>query len=616
MSGPENIRGFDYQISYSLLKTLEHIQSGTAISAIQFESIDENEEDFNIIKEGGNEYHQIKKRIEGNHWTPSDLKKILDKFISKDDGITTFYFVTDGTANPEVKKLKNKLDAKEEIEKLFLEQFLEEGRSIDELKKILKRTFIQTRYFSSDDDTNPAKNLKSEILRLLIQPPFNSKNIVESCYSSLWKLLFDFSRDAEPIYLKEIIEEFEKIGLYIEQRSWFDTPDISDFLGRENEIGIIKNELNKTHKLIIYGINGIGKTWISLKTVLELFPKNTCWIKVNFWTSIEYINFNVVAILYSKGFNFEAQELQNADIAERIPILLKILEKIEITLVIDSVNSGNNDLKKFIEQLVENSVSKKLIGNLIITSTHKINGYTNINIEKGDFSVYNLFGFSLEDTRSILRNILAKDFPITELDQIHDTLGGHPMSIFFLKQLLENNIIESTNFTSLEFKTIEATRDWILEKSIMSLSDSDRENLLKLSLFEGDIDEDEIAFILEVTLKPRYILKSLLDNHLISYSEENIIIHDSIKEIARNILDARFSLNIYKKLTDFYFSKMELEKATDDLVLYDVILKWGYNLEQLKSSEFLENKYKILLTLDSDCKYPKKSHSLKLDINV
>lgn len=49
MSGPENLKGFDYQITYSLLKTIELIKLGVLDCKIIYESLDENEEDFNII---------------------------------------------------------------------------------------------------------------------------------------------------------------------------------------------------------------------------------------------------------------------------------------------------------------------------------------------------------------------------------------------------------------------------------------------------------------------------------------------------------------------------------------------------------------------------------------
>lgn len=599
MSGPENLKGFDYQICYSLLRSLEYIKDGISIDAIQFESIDENEEDFNIISGTNKEYHQVKKRIEGNHWTPGDLKEIFEKFITKDDGKTIFYFVTDGTANPEVKKLRDHLDSKKNVGDNFLIQFLPEGKSLNELRRILARIIIRTRFFSSDDDTNPAKNLKHQILQILSQPPFDIKGSIESCYSSLWKLLFDLSRDAKPVMFEMLIQQFEKKDLHIQKTPWFDAPDISDFLGREEELEVIKNELIKTHKLIVYGINGIGKTWTSLKSVLDLFPNNVCWIKVNFWTSIDHVNFNVVSLLHSKGYQIEATMLQNVDLANRVQILLKILERVSITIVIDSINSASNELIKFVEQLIELALSKKILGNIIVTSTRRIACYSEIDVKNENISIYDLKGLSLEDTRLLLHNIV-RAVPVEEFDKIYKTLGGHPMSIFFLKQLVDNKVIDTKNFTSVEFETIEATRDWILSKSILNLPPVDKDSLLKLSLFQQDITEEEIIFILNSPTKPKYLLRNLLDNHLVSINEGHLVMHDSIREVTRNMLSIEFKMETHKKLSEFYFAKMQSSINANNGADYEDILKWGYHLEQLEGCNLLEERYELILLLKND----------------
>ena len=80
------------------------------MEAFQFESLLEDEEDFNVIKkDGSREYIQIKKKNEGYNWTPSELKKVFEKFYEKDKEGTSFTFVTNAGGNLDVSNLKNYL---------------------------------------------------------------------------------------------------------------------------------------------------------------------------------------------------------------------------------------------------------------------------------------------------------------------------------------------------------------------------------------------------------------------------------------------------------------------------------------------------------------------------
>lgn len=51
MSGVDNLRGIDYQISYSVLRLLQIlVNESDEVDSIQFESLTEDEEDLNIFK--------------------------------------------------------------------------------------------------------------------------------------------------------------------------------------------------------------------------------------------------------------------------------------------------------------------------------------------------------------------------------------------------------------------------------------------------------------------------------------------------------------------------------------------------------------------------------------
>jgi|GEM_PF-1337644 len=603
MSGPENLRGFDYQVSYSLLRVLEAIVENKSDITFQFESLNEEEEDFNIIDSNYTEFHQLKKRNEGNHWSPGDMKPIFANFISKDKNESKFFFITDGTANPELKKLRKNLSNPNVLEKEFLQQFLPENTSLENLKSLLLKLTILTRFFTSDDDTNPAKNLKQSIIEILSIQPFEIENEIDKVYSSLWKLVFDYSRKAAEVSIDSIRTEFEKCGIKIVDKPWAEIPRIIEFKGRIAELEIVSEKLNTTHKIVITGINGIGKTWFTSFFIEKFDPKTTCWLNCTIWTSIDHFIFLFRGLLHSLGKSNDAKSLQSLDGIDRIQKVLQLINTFSITIVIDSLNSSNAEFSSFVSEIVSNSLEKEISGNIIITSTKKIHGYNLIDVETEKISEYNLTGFSLEDTKEILRTI-SQDLTDAEMEEYHKAVVGHPMAIVFLKKLLRQNNISKEELIKLSGKSIEVARDWIIEKSISTLSLDSQQKLSKLSLLENGCSENEVNFCIESNLRPKYSLSELLHNKLISFIDENIYIHESIKEVASLMLSAENKLINHKEISDYYFSIMETITENDEGAPYEIIMKWGHQLEFLVNSKHLNNDFATVFKLSNseiDC---------------
>jgi hypothetical protein len=600
MGGPDNLKGFDYQITYSLLKTLELIKSGILDCEIIYESLDENEEDFNIIMPDVSEYHQLKKRIEGNHWTPSDLKEIFNKFISKDLLTTNFYFVTDGTANPAVKKLKDLLNKNELPSDDFLKDFLPTNNTLDELKKLLKRTTILTRHYSSEDDENPAKLLKSAVLDCLNKPPFKLNQNDNLTYNTVWKIIYDLAREAKSIEMKALLRAFEKSGIEIENTPWLALLKISEFKGRKEELEIIKSKLNVSKKLIINGINGIGKTWIIAKLIStdKGILKNSCWIQTNRWITIDRFIFLLTSFLYTNGKEQQADQIRKSEIADRIPSILNALHRYDFVLVIDSINSGNSDFQDFINDLVNQSLEIEFTGKLIISSTKRNFKFSENTLSENKISEYNLLGFSLEDTISIL-NEVNDYFENDEIKDFHKSIGGHPMSIFFLKELIMRDFITKEEVNKIKLKSIENARDWIIEKSIYQLSESSKMNLLNLSVIEDVITFPEAELLLDTSIKPKYLLRELYDFNLISLNEDGLVLHDSIREVVINMLTKDAKYLLHKKLKDFYFAIIEPLYGTKDGIDDELIMKWGTHIECLENSPYIEDKFSKILQLDN-----------------
>jgi hypothetical protein len=210
MSGPENLRGMDYQVAYSIYASLQSITGvWKDISSLQFESLDEDEEDFNLVRTDGlKEYFQIKKKCEGYHWTPGELKKIFKSFSEKDsETVAIFFFITNAGGNTEVVKLKKALEEQQLIPENLLNQFRPTSIPKDKFIALLKKIKICTRSFPSNDDAQPALHLEREIKLYLCKYPIRIDEPVNSIYDNLWKFVFDIAKQAKKITLEELLSE-------------------------------------------------------------------------------------------------------------------------------------------------------------------------------------------------------------------------------------------------------------------------------------------------------------------------------------------------------------------------------------------------------------------------
>ena len=143
MSGIDAIRGFDYQISYTLFLIISFMKNEVdKIEKFKFESLTEEEEDFNIFyKIGTREYIQIKKKDESNMWSASEIKEAFAHYIKNYSDNTKFRFITNGSANKDVKKLKRCLaDEKYCISKKEIEKFRPNDCEFNQFVKIFSNS--------------------------------------------------------------------------------------------------------------------------------------------------------------------------------------------------------------------------------------------------------------------------------------------------------------------------------------------------------------------------------------------------------------------------------------------------------------------------------------------
>jgi len=598
MGGTDNIKGFDYQITYCVLRILELIiQNESNSLELLFESLNEEEEDFNIFRESGNEFIQIKKRIEGNHWTPVDIKEILSKFIEKDDGVAEFVFVTNGTGNPDVINLKKSINNAIAVNPEILNKFLPADKNSDDISNLLKRTKIYTRFGISDEDDDPAKILRTECKKLLNQYPFRIEGEnIDSIYNSIWKLVFDYSREGKKVELSLVKNEFENLGLSIAESPWLAQIEIAEFTGRDNELKLLSSSLEETQVLSLNGINGIGKTWTTIK-LLDTIGKldNTCWISINQWTNITNIQYILASYLFNANQQFQATKVQNSERIDIVDSIINSLQNFEYFLVFDSINSGSNEVQNFVKELVEISLSKSFSSKLILSSTETIFS-ARTQIQKSLFKEFDLVGFTLDETKTILLE-LANNFDENQIEEFHNSVGGHPMSIFFLKDLYPKKGIVKEDLLSLSEKSIEECRDYIIEKSIMTLQEDSKNYLFSLSIFNGTIDWAQCNAQIDSLLNAKTALYPLFQKRLLLNQDFGINMHDSIRAVCQSIISLEFKKKLLTRAENYILKKMEADLNGLGGALYEDMIKWSDILHQKYVVESLDGKYGFIFEL-------------------
>ena len=584
MSGPENLKGMDYQVSYSVLSLLQLIKSQSdKVAAIKFESLTEEEEDFNILwKDDTSDFIQIKKRSEGYHWTPCDLKVIFEKFYSKDSEINkvNFIFITNGGGNKTVSDLKYKLLNNEDISDDLLDEFTTSKLDRKKVKELLTKVSIQTHKYTYDDDSDPAFLIRKEIYRVINENTFFLSKNQDDVFNSLWVYAFDLAKKAATVQINKIIQDLKGMGIKIlTSASWYQIPNLDDFTGRNKELLEVRSKLLLNRKVVVTGISGIGKSLL-LAQLAETFKnegKRVFWIGLNLLHTQEDILKLLCAFLEYSGYQQDCEKLSYSEKYYIIPNIIELLHNREIYLFFDSLDKSLDSTARFIEELFATSLNKELKGALLVSSIETPNFYTKQDVVSNKIFEYHLSGFNFEDVNSILKECTVK-FDNKQITEFYTKIGGFPLSVIFFRQLIANSSINQTDFEYLMQQSVENAREWLFTKVFKILTNEEQSVLLTISIFNYPFSEQEAELIVESAVRPKYIFDGLVRRNILSLNGSNFILHDYIRLLTYDMLSKNTKINLHIKVRDYYENLMlDMKEGRT----YDNIFKWAYHIESI-----------------------------------
>ena len=472
MSGIDAIRGFDYQVSYTLFLVVSLIaKNNNEIEKFKFESLTEEEEDFNIFyKSGEKEYIQIKKKDEGNMWSASEMKDVFAHYINNYNCNTKFRFITNGSANKDVKKLKKALSNKRNtLSKKEIEKFRPNGCEYEYFLEVMNSIRLETLSLTSNNENDISEVVKKETTRLLVSASFFLKDDTVLIYDRLWKFIFDLSKNGEEILYTDLKEKMSKIGVeYISSELWLKFPKMNEFVGREKEIQKLINVCESQKKISVFGISGIGKSYLAAKWAKRMknANENVCWLSLRAnmtYDKLIKILGDFVEVTLNKDFFKE--ELGNKDLAEQIEILSDVLHNNKIILVIDSYEKAEGNIQFLLENVFRN-IKKSGKSIMLVTTTHRKNLYTENDIKLEKVFEYALDGFSFEDIKKLYAECNLSEKEIKEVWQI---IGGFPIANSLLISYIRDNE-NSFEITELINLTNEEKNQWLFRSIYQDLS--------------------------------------------------------------------------------------------------------------------------------------------------
>jgi hypothetical protein len=373
MSGPENLRGIDYQVSCSLFLILnKFLNTGSEVIEIQIESLDEDGEDLAFRLQNGTTLQiQIKKLAEGYNWTPSSIRPVLSRF-SKMDENTDFLFISDGSASRQLESLKRFLEGQGDLTPAERDSACGEGLSYPALLSLRGRVRIKTRYFPSSDESNPAQQLRAEINRTLLRSPFLIDRDAAEVTERLWRVVYESGRTALSFSREELIARFLVAGLRLEKNEWAAYPVTQNFYNHTEPIDNLVSALANGAIIMIFGMGGSGKTTLAAEaaSMAALGGRKTCWLTMSEFLEPADINQALAQYCSIIGFAEAAENLRLAEPYRSSAIIANTFHRFSITAVFDRLEAASPRLTGFISDILASLPPSKRPGSIIVTSRH------------------------------------------------------------------------------------------------------------------------------------------------------------------------------------------------------------------------------------------------------
>ncbi len=347
-----------------------------------------------------------------------------------------------------------------------------------------------------------------------------------------------------PLNLNIILGE-RKTGIDVNILSNYSTrvPRVYGFINRRKELNVLKNPSNRS--IYIWGLSGIGKTWLVTKYVSE---ENTpvLWIDLNESTTLYNVLWRIASFL-SKLLEEEfAKNMYLEYITE--DNLVNYLSKLNVKFIIvfdgyERIHS--TETREFIRNMlfhrnnnIKIIVISRFLDNELLKTSDKV-------------IVLKLNEFTYNDIKAFFekRGLVIHEKYIKVVEKL---TSGIPLLINVFVNVLKHSDVGVDELDKVsEFSTVKKS---LIKQIVEGLSTYEKE-LIRLLLLTGSPTPFSLIEYVIGRKKSREALLKLMYRGLINVQGENVYLHPIIHPHISEFVNEPFRKNYYRKIGEYYKKK-------------------------------------------------------------
>lgn len=564
MSGPDTLRGIDYQITTSALRVLTALaQDGNALREVTFDSLDDEGEDLTLVFSDDTRHQiQIKKRSEGYLWTEQGVRNIIAHFLNTSRNGSEFIFITDAPGNPDVRRFKEG-----DIDAIKIQKLVSEHHTESSVRELLRRTTLHTRYFTSDDDQDPAKFVRSELERKLISPRIRTTRPIVDIVQRLWQTVFRYAREGATVNRADLVIDFGFAGVDIVGHKWQRFPVLDKLHGRLADIEALTKLVGSSPAVLVHGISGSGKTTLVAEVAKHLSTERpACWVTVGTYTDFK-------AIYAETASTVQLDPPKDpADTDMMIERVATAVSYHHLLLVVDSTEKASSLLLSAIEALIRriSSTARKGSGAVVMLGTIAFNWIDILNAQKAaTCPIFPVHELTIEAFREMLE-LGSVTITQEEMTEYHQKVQGHALSLAMMVNLC--SLKRGDLLQDAIRKSYETAQTLLVAGVIEALPSELRTAWISLSVFDYPFELwalDELAD----ECSP-IAVRELARRGLVRYVDGTVAVHDAVRIVTEEFLAQRKRRSVHAAIAESYYRRIcEIHAMLAD-VEYDTGIKW------------------------------------------
>ena len=309
------------------------------------------------------------------------------------------------------------------------------------------------------------------------------------------------------------------------RQEWHGAPDVSVFSGRTTELATLSHSIQseRCRTIVLWGIEGIGKTWLATKLAKLVKDK----FEVVLWRSLRNATsiYDTLADLIQLLSPQQSAELPET-VDGRVLLLIDYLRACRCLLILDSfetllqsnlrriATSSNlvneysqnyEDYARFLRAIAETSHQSCIL----ITSREKPKGIERLVGKKSPVCIMKLEGLQTQEARQILEKKGVFKGSERDYSQLIEYYRGNPLLLQFVSTTIQNlfagNIREFLNQKAPIFGDICA----LLDRQFERLSGAEKKLLCCLANQEKPVSVAELRLQIKSQMSAKAILEVL-----------------------------------------------------------------------------------------------------------